>query len=227
MTLSFKEQTPLFPNSEFAITALKKNKAHKSVFLGNAIDKNGKNSDLYLLSYPDGSINAILQYGSEDEAYSSGCGAFFFDVVDNADSALTTLYSRAIEIGELVEKEAVIAYSDYQAEKEEVLFLNSDYYKNLPSSSRFYRNLFVSDLSDDEEIEKIKAFDQSVIDYNNNYEAQHGSIPTSNSLIKKGYKVLDSVEEAQEFCSKDGAFAVVTYTHPVHLSAIAKQTFNY
>lgn len=222
METSFQDQKMLFPNSEFAVESRKEDGIYKSVFLGNAIDINGNNSDLFLITYSSGRINVAVQFGQDEQNYYSGTASFWNDVVEKSDSAFHTLYRRAVEIGEMIEKEVVIGYSETKADLEDEVFYNSDYFKNRPSSVEFLEELSKMNLSDDEIIDKKHKFENQQLDYDNQYKSTHGDIP--NYLNRANlYQVFKDIEEAQKLCdSDDGVFKTVRYVTEEHLHAIAK-----
>lgn len=226
MSISFNGDTPIFQKSEFLEQVINGGKHYKSVFLGNAIDMNNHNSDLYLITTHNGQVNGIVQYGEDESHYSSGATFLWQAAINKQNQALYTLYTRAIEAGCLVEKSAVVGYSETKSEEEDEAFFNSDYYQNRPSLMGFYDSIEKLNLSDDEEEKREKEFNQSVDDYDKDFKEKNGYLPSIFEQTKN-YQIFDSLEEAQALCDNDdGVYEVVTYTTKEHLVAICNHN-NY
>ncbi len=217
MSVSFNGDTPIFQNSEFLDEVINGGKTYKSVFLGNAIDMNGYNSDLYLLTYHNGRVNAIVKYGENESNYSSSDSFLWQAAITKENKALLTLYTRAVEAGCLIEKEAVVGYSETKAEQEDEAFYNSDYYKNRPDLMQFYDSIKDLNLSDSEEEKREEEFNKTLDDYDANFKKENGYLPSVFDAIKR-YQIFDSLEEAELLCANDdGVYEVVTYTTKEHL----------
>lgn len=222
MAISYNGQTPLF-QSEFLEEAENGGQNFKSVFLGNAIDMNGFNSDLFLITYKSGDINAIVKYGKEDEEYQSGATFLWRAAITGENEALFTLYKRAVESGCLVEKEAVIGFSSTKDDMEYEKYFNSDYYKNRPSLVQLYDSFKALNLSDEEEEKREAEHNAKCEAYDEEYLKKHGKLPKLANMVNC-FHIFENLEEAEKLCSADGGiYEVVTYTTESHLAAIGEE----
>lgn len=218
MTVQYKAQQPIYP-SAFLEDIITPQDRYKVTFLGNHHEQNMR-VDLYLVKYEDGSLNSVYQYDENIEAYCSGVGGMYNDVMNGVDSAQSEIYKRAIKEGLLKESFVYIGYSELYQDNAIEEYFGSKYYEERPLH-RFMEDGDIDDLSEDEDVEYEKDFNLKVEAYDKQFIENVGPIPKDKT--DSSYHTFESLDEARNFCSDNkGIFNKFSTTSDAHTEHIGR-----